>query len=59
MAKNEALSEIYGRRVSSGMEYLNYLPADPLFIGDGGSMVDGTHPSDLCFLRMADMFTSP
>ncbi|NLN92217.1 MAG: hypothetical protein GX130_02775 [Candidatus Hydrogenedens sp.] len=53
--KNEALQESYGTLL--GSEYISdlyYLPGNKLLGGDGEATVDGVHPTDLGFQRMAD-----
>jgi lysophospholipase L1-like esterase len=55
--KNEALQESYGTLL--GSEYISdlyYLPGDTLLGSDGEATVDGVHPTDLGFQRMADAF---
>ena len=51
---NARLREIYARLVKAGQRRLFYVPAAKLIGTDGESTVDGTHPTDLGFLRMAD-----
>ena len=46
----------YDRLVADGVEGLHYLPGDPQLGDDGEGTVDGSHPTDLGFLRMADAF---
>ncbi|MEW4567823.1 SGNH/GDSL hydrolase family protein [Tautonia sp. JC769] len=55
-ASRAALSAAYDRLVESGIEGLTYLPGDPQLGDDGEATVDGSHPTDLGFLRMADVF---
>jgi lysophospholipase L1-like esterase len=52
-AKNAALRKEYERLVSEGVTGLTYVPGDALLGDDGEGTVDGTHPTDLGFLRMA------
>lgn len=52
--KNEALRAAYKRLARAGVKNLHLLPADHLLGGDSEATVDGTHPTDLGFLRMAD-----
>lgn len=52
-SKNDALRAAYGRLVDSGVKGLYYVPCDELFGDDGEATVDGTHATDLGFLRMA------
>jgi lysophospholipase L1-like esterase len=51
---NDALRSIYVDRVTRGDRHLYYVPARDLIGPDGEATVDGTHPTDLGFLRMAD-----
>lgn len=51
-----ALRRSYDRLVGSGVEGLTYLPGDPQLGEDGDGTVDGSHPTDLGFARMADAF---
>lgn len=51
---NSKLREIYKRLTKSGEKRLFYVPAAKLIGGDGEGTVDGTHPTDLGFMRMAD-----
>lgn len=41
---------------ASGVKGLHYLPGDKLIGTDGEGTVDGSHPTDLGFLRQADAF---
>jgi lysophospholipase L1-like esterase len=54
-AKNTALAEAYERLRSSGTKGLYYVPGAALLGDDGEATVDGTHPTDLGFQRMADV----
>ena len=51
---NAKLSEIYKRLVKAGEKKLFYVSASKLLGEDGEATVDGTHPTDLGFMRMAD-----
>lgn len=53
-AANAALRTIHQRLVSSGQKRIVLVPGDNLIGRDGEATVDGTHPTDLGFLRMAD-----
>ncbi|WP_169976691.1 SGNH/GDSL hydrolase family protein [Tautonia rosea] len=53
-----ALRAAYDRLVASGVKGLTYLAGDPQLGEDGEATVDGSHPTDLGFLRMADVFES-
>lgn len=55
--KNAALRGAYERLVADGVTGLHYVPGDDLLGGDGEGTVDGTHATDLGFLRMADVLT--
>lgn len=52
--KNAALRAAYERLIGDGTPGLHYVPGDTLLGGDGEATVDGTHPTDLGFQRMAD-----
>lgn len=51
---NAQLWEIYHRLVKAGQRRLFLVPAAKLLGTDGEATVDGTHPTDLGFVRMAD-----
>jgi GDSL-like Lipase/Acylhydrolase family/N-terminus of Esterase_SGNH_hydro-type len=51
---NARLREIYQRLVRAGDKKLLYVPAAKLLGADSEGTVDGTHPTDLGFMRMAD-----
>jgi len=51
---NTKLQEIYKRLVKAGERKLFYVPTAKLLGSDGEATVDGTHPTDLGFMRMAD-----
>lgn len=51
---NSRLKEIYERLTKSGQRKVFYVRAAKLIGGDGEGTVDGTHPTDLGFFRMAD-----
>jgi len=53
-AKNTALQKAYQQLVAEGIKRIFYLHGDQLLGQDGEATVDGTHPTDLGFLRMAD-----
>jgi lysophospholipase L1-like esterase len=50
---NGALRRIFDTRIKAGDRNLHYVPSWQLLGGDGEDTVDGTHPSDLGFQRMA------
>lgn len=52
--KNKALRAAYERLCAAGVKRLYYVPCDDLFGHDQDATVDGVHPNDLGFLRMAD-----
>jgi lysophospholipase L1-like esterase len=51
-----ALRTAYDHLIASGIKDLLYLPGDSQLGDDGEGTVDGSHPTDLGFLRMADAF---
>ena len=53
-SKNAALRKAYQQLVEEDIKRIFYLPGDLLLGQDGEATVDGTHPTDLGFLRMAD-----
>ena len=53
--KNAALKAAYDKLVADGVKGLHYIPCDQLFGTDHEATVDGTHATDLGFLRMADV----
>ncbi len=52
--KNTALREAYERLLAQGLPALHYIYGETLLGDDGEATVDGTHPTDLGFQRMAD-----
>lgn len=52
--KNAALKAVFDRLNAEGVPGLYYVPCDGMFGADNESTVDGTHPTDVGFLRMAD-----
>ncbi len=52
--QNQRLREIYERLVRAGDKRLFYLRAQNFLGEDGEATVDGTHPNDVGFLRMAE-----
>jgi lysophospholipase L1-like esterase len=52
--KNAALAAAIDRLTALGVPGLSHVPGDALLGADGEDTVDGTHPTDLGFLRMAD-----
>lgn len=55
--KNESLRATYERLIKAGVNGLHYLGGDDLLGDDWDSTVDGTHPNDLGFYRMANVIT--
>lgn len=53
---HEALREEYRKLVAEGVAGLHYLEGDAQLGDDGEATVDGSHPTDLGFVRMADAF---
>ena len=49
-----ALRKAYDSLVSSGVKELYYVHGDHLLGDDGNATVDGSHPTDLGFMRLAD-----
>jgi lysophospholipase L1-like esterase len=54
-----ALRAAYDRLRKAGVQNLFYLPAANLLGRDGEATTDGSHPSDLGFMRHADAFEGP
>lgn len=54
-AANAILRQIYKECVKGGDKNLFYIPGDKLLGTDGEATVDRVHPSDLGFMRMADV----
>lgn len=50
--KNAALFAAYQRLLGEGVKNLYYIPGDDLLGHDSEATVDGTHPTDVGFLRM-------
>jgi hypothetical protein len=53
-ANRAALRQAYEKLVASGVKGLYYVKGDHLLGDDGEAAVDGSHPSDLGMVRMAD-----
>jgi len=51
-----ALREAWRQLRKEGVKHLYYMPGDSLIGGDGEGTVDGSHPTDLGFMRQADAF---
>jgi lysophospholipase L1-like esterase len=52
--KQDALRGAFERLQSAGVEHLHYRVGDDLLGDDGEGTVDGSHPTDLGFVRFAD-----
>ncbi|MFM8413633.1 MAG: SGNH/GDSL hydrolase family protein [Planctomycetota bacterium] len=55
-ANHAALREAFDGLVAKGIGDLHYLPGDGLLGDDAEGAVDGSHPTDLGFMRQADAF---
>jgi hypothetical protein len=53
-SKNTALRQEYQQMTEIGIKSVFYLPCENLLGHDQEATVDGTHPTDLGFMRMAD-----
>jgi hypothetical protein len=51
-----ALRAVYEKLLSDAVPNLHYLPGDELLGDDGEGTVDGSHPTDLGFMRQAEQF---
>lgn len=51
---NALLRQMYERLIKAGDRHVYYVAASLLLGGDGEDTVDGTHPTDLGFMRMTD-----
>ena len=54
-ASNAALASAHRRLLDAGVTRLHYVEGDALLGRDGEATVDGTHPTDLGFMRIADV----
>lgn len=52
--RNTLLRMLYDRLKAAGDKHLHYITSASLLGGDGEDTVDGTHPTDLGFSRMAE-----
>ena len=50
---NQIFREVFAALKKEGMKNLYYLPAEHLIGDDGEATVDGVHPTDLGFMRLA------
>lgn len=55
--KNRILRSVYEKLRKEGDKNLRYVPAGELYGNDGEAAVDGTHATDVGFMRMADVIT--
>ncbi len=55
--KNRILRGLYNKFRKEGDRNIHYVPAEKLYGSDGEATVDGTHATDVGFLRMADVIT--
>jgi len=53
--KNKLLLNEYNKLTRGGIQGLHYLKGKDLYGSDGNSTVDGVHPTDLGFMRIADV----
>jgi hypothetical protein len=53
-SKNVALRAAYDKLLAAGVKGLHYVEGKPLFGDDGEATVDGTHATDLGFMRQAE-----
>lgn len=51
-----AFKDVYQKLKAAGVAHLHYLPGEELLGEDGEGTVDGSHPTDLGFLRQAEAF---
>jgi lysophospholipase L1-like esterase len=56
LQNRQALQAAYQKLIAAGVKQLYYLPGDQLLGKDNLGTVDGSHPTDLGFMRMADAF---
>lgn len=54
VAKNAEIRKTYQTLRNEGMKNIYYIPCDELLGHDAEATVDGVHPNDLGFMRMAD-----
>ncbi|HEY2572463.1 MAG TPA: SGNH/GDSL hydrolase family protein [Verrucomicrobiaceae bacterium] len=54
-ANHAALREAYAKLQEEGVKKLHYIEGDHLLGDDGDGATDGSHPSDLGFVRQADV----
>jgi hypothetical protein len=56
-AKNDALRAVHDELLAEGVKGLHYVPGENLLGDDGEATVDGSHATDVGFLRMAEVLT--
>lgn len=56
-SSNAALQAVYEELIASGVNGLQYNEGEHLLGDDGEATVDSTHPTDLGFIRIADVLT--
>lgn len=54
-SKWQAFKEVYQKLLNSGFKKLYYVEGNKLFGTDNEASMDGVHPSDLGYMRMADI----
>jgi hypothetical protein len=54
--RREKMRQAYNQLISEGVQNLYLLPGKEQIGGDGEATVDGGHPTDLGFMRIADVF---
>lgn len=55
-SKNKGLQTVYKNLQKSGAKNVYYIPSTNLIGDDGEATIDGVHPTDLGFMRMANIF---
>ena len=55
-AQNRALAGIYGKLKKNGMKELYFMRGTPQLAGHENGTVDGVHPTDLGFMRIAEYY---
>ena len=55
-SKNKGLQNVYKNLLKSGTKRIYYIPSLNLIGDDGEATIDGVHPTDLGFMRMANIF---
>ena len=57
LSKNNELRAAFGRLLAAGVQNIHLVSSEYLLGLDGEGTVDGSHPTDLGFFRMADLLT--